>query len=51
MTHMLHKKFEVSTDLWVCIHGVAYPDLCEDCRKETNANDRKPAADSQPAAK
>ena len=31
MEHMIHKKFGPSTDLWVCAHGVAYPDLCAEC--------------------
>lgn len=27
-------KFGPSTDLWVCRHQIAYPDLCEQCKKE-----------------
>lgn len=31
MPAMFHRKFGPSTDLWVCEHGISYPDLCEQC--------------------
>jgi hypothetical protein len=31
MSAMIHHKFPPSTDLWMCVHGVAYPDVCRDC--------------------
>jgi len=34
---MIHKKFRPSTDLWVCEHGVSYPDVCKDCQAAKEA--------------
>ncbi len=40
LKHMLHKKYPPSTDLWVCIHDICYPDLCEECNKgESNGKE------------
>lgn len=30
---IIHYKLHPSTDIWMCEHGVAYPDICEDCKK------------------
>jgi hypothetical protein len=27
-----HMKLMPSTDVWVCVHGVGYPDICQECR-------------------
>lgn len=32
-SHMRHVKFPPSTDLWVCKHDVAYPDVCRECKE------------------
>jgi len=33
-TAMFHMKLKPSTDVWVCRHLVAYPDICEACVHE-----------------
>lgn len=34
-----HLKLRPSTDLWVCVHGVAYPELCGDCLQTSAKED------------
>lgn len=47
--HMRHVKHPPSTDLFVCVHGVASPDVCEKCAGD-KAEPIKPDPGAQPSA-
>jgi hypothetical protein len=37
MKAMFHHKYPPSTDLWLCKHGVGYPDICEECKNDAQS--------------
>lgn len=41
MQYMNHVKFKPSTDLWVCPHEYAYPDVCPCCPMPPKNNIRQ----------